>query len=219
MLGLVQADWRQGAASGIGFSITRVRNGWAAELPLTSAQAFLAAGAVGVTMVDLTQHALETAYADLSASEHARVLLFPGDVSKEATAAGYTEATIRKWGQVDVSVQCAGIPMSRKPLLEVELDVFDKVMAVNVRGVFMGMKQSIAAMVASPSGGKGCSVIIISSQLGLEGGFVWWRLLMARIAGLLGLLGVQVRRARPHVRRGAGVRPAGDTRERHLSRA
>ncbi|TXT10549.1 hypothetical protein VHUM_02054 [Vanrija humicola] len=31
------------------------------------------------------------------------------------------------------------------------------------------MKQSIAAMVASPSGGKGCSVIVISSQLGLEG--------------------------------------------------
>ncbi|BGO98709.1 hypothetical protein NBRC10513v2_003103 [Rhodotorula toruloides] len=143
-----------GGASGIGFA---------------SVKAFLAAGALGVTIVDLTSSALSHAVSLLSPSDHSRILTYTGDVSHPSTAAEYVAKTVEKWGRVDVSVQCAGISLPSKNVVDMDVEEFDKTISVNLRGVFLGLQQSLKAMLASPSGGKGCSVVLVSSQLAFDG--------------------------------------------------
>ncbi|GAA6013072.1 hypothetical protein JCM10207_006161 [Rhodosporidiobolus poonsookiae] len=134
-----------GAASGIGLAI---------------AKAFLDTGCLGVTFIDLRQDALSTAVAGLPSE---RVHLVAGDVGDESTASTYVKETLDRWGRLDISVQCAGITMPGTRLVDIEVETFDRIMRVNTRGVFLGMQKSIKAM------GKGGSVIVISSQLGLDG--------------------------------------------------
>ncbi|BGP24003.1 3-alpha(or 20-beta)-hydroxysteroid dehydrogenase [Rhodotorula toruloides] len=143
-----------GGASGIGFATVK---------------AFLAAGALGVTIVDLTSSALSHAVSLLPSSDHSRILTYAGDVSSASTAPAYVAKTVEKWGRVDVSVQCAGISLPSKNVVDMDVDEFDKTISVNLRGVFLGLQESLKAMLASPSGGKGCSVVLVSSQLAFDG--------------------------------------------------
>lgn len=92
-----------------------------------------------------------------------------GDVSQEDTAEKYTQATMDKWGQVDVIVLNAGIEGAWSMIHETPIEEFDRVMSVNARGVFIGLKHGLGAFLKSPSGGKGCSLIVMSSAGGLEG--------------------------------------------------
>ncbi|GAA5994429.1 SDR family NAD(P)-dependent oxidoreductase [Rhodotorula paludigena] len=142
--------------------------GGASGIGLATAKAFLAAGALGVTLVDLKEESLSSAAASLSV-ESSRVLTVAADVSDEAAAASYVRQTVDKWGRLDVSVQCAGISPVTGPVTEMDVAAFDTVIRVNLRGVFLGLQQSLKAMLASPSQGQGCSVVLISSQLGLDG--------------------------------------------------
>lgn len=90
-------------------------------------------------------------------------------MTEEATAVAYTQATVDKWGQVDTVVLNAGIEGAWHMLHETPIEEYDKVMAVNARGVFIGLKQALGAFLRSPSGGKGCSAIVMCSVAGLEG--------------------------------------------------
>jgi NAD(P)-dependent dehydrogenase (short-subunit alcohol dehydrogenase family) len=108
----------QGGASGIG---------------LSTVKAFLAEGARGVTIVDLHEDALSTLRAALPAQDAERVLCVAGDVSEEATVEAYVSQTIDRWGQLDISVQCAGISQKRLPLLNTDVSVLDRIWKVNVR--------------------------------------------------------------------------------------
>ncbi|GAA5986946.1 hypothetical protein JCM10908_000965 [Rhodotorula pacifica] len=144
-----------GAASGIGYATVK---------------AFLEAGAEGVTLVDLSADSLSRAIASLGGAElDARVHTYAGDVSVEGTAEGYVKETLDKWGRVDVSVQCAGIALPGADLVDLKVSDWDRTIAVNLRGVFLGMQQSLKGMLASPSGGQGCAIVLMCSQLGLEG--------------------------------------------------
>jgi NAD(P)-dependent dehydrogenase (short-subunit alcohol dehydrogenase family) len=108
----------QGGASGIG---------------LSTVKAFLAEGARGVTIVDLHQDALSTLRAALPAQDAERVLCVAGHVSEEATVEAYVSQTIDRWGQLDISVQCAGVSQKRLPLLDTDVSVLDRIWKVNVR--------------------------------------------------------------------------------------
>lgn len=116
--------------------------------------------------MDRTQSALDACKSELASD---RLLTFCGDVTDEATAEAYTQATVDKWGQVDIVVLNAGIEGNWHMLHETPMEEYDKVMAVNARGVFIGLKHGLRAFLASPSGGKGCSAIVMCSVAGLEG--------------------------------------------------
>lgn len=74
-----------------------------------------------------------------------------------ATAAGY-------FGRIDVGFNNAGIEVENAPLGECSPETFDKVMAVNVRGVFLGMKYQIRQMLEQADGGH---IINTASAAGL----------------------------------------------------
>lgn len=93
-------------------------------------QAFLAAGAKGITVVDRSPESLKSCVDGLAA---ANVLTVVGDVSEEASVEEYTRQTLDKWGHIDVVVLNAGITGDWHPLHEMPAADFDKVMAVNCR--------------------------------------------------------------------------------------
>ena len=88
------------------------------------------------------------------------------DVSREADAAAMVAAAMDRYGSLDVLYNNAGImPEPDHSVIDTEVAVWDQVMAVNVRGVFLGCKYAIPRMLEQGSG----SVINISSFVALLG--------------------------------------------------
>jgi NAD(P)-dependent dehydrogenase (short-subunit alcohol dehydrogenase family) len=82
------------------------------------------------------------------------------DVTKEAEVAAMFEAAIREFGRVDAVLNVAGIGEAT-PLTSVTMEQYDKVMDVDLRGVLLGMKHGIRAMLDTGGG-----VIINWSSIG-----------------------------------------------------
>jgi NAD(P)-dependent dehydrogenase (short-subunit alcohol dehydrogenase family) len=88
------------------------------------------------------------------------------DVSSEADAAAMVAAARDRYGKVDVLYNNAGVmPELDHSVVDTDVATWDQVMAINVRGVFLGCKYAIPHMVEQGSG----SVINISSFVALLG--------------------------------------------------
>ncbi|HXA70580.1 MAG TPA: glucose 1-dehydrogenase [Stellaceae bacterium] len=85
------------------------------------------------------------------------------DVSDGASVARLVEAVLARFERVDVLVNCAGIG-ANKPFLDTPVELFDRILAVNLRGTFL-MSQAVARRMP-PEGG---SIINIGSISGLRG--------------------------------------------------
>lgn len=90
---------------------------------------------------------------------------FPADVSVEADVAAAITATVAAFGRLDILVNNAGIAGPNKPTHELTEAEWDRVQAVNVKGVFFGTKHAIAPLRAAGGG----SIINLSSIYGLVG--------------------------------------------------
>jgi NAD(P)-dependent dehydrogenase (short-subunit alcohol dehydrogenase family) len=88
------------------------------------------------------------------------------DVSDEASAKAMVDHAIATYGRVDVLYNNAGVmPEADHSVIDTDVATWDQVMAVNVRGVFLGCKYAIPQMVQQGSG----SVINIASFVALLG--------------------------------------------------
>jgi NAD(P)-dependent dehydrogenase (short-subunit alcohol dehydrogenase family) len=87
------------------------------------------------------------------------------DVSKEAEVQSVFGKIQKKFGKIDVLVNNAGISGTNKPTHEVTEEEWDKLMAVDVKGVFFCTKHVIPYMKANHRG----SIINLSSIYGLVG--------------------------------------------------
>jgi NAD(P)-dependent dehydrogenase (short-subunit alcohol dehydrogenase family) len=88
------------------------------------------------------------------------------DVSSESDAAAMVAAARDRYGRVDVLYNNAGVmPELDHSVVDTDVATWDQVMAINVRGVFLGCKYAIPHMVEQGSG----SVINISSFVALLG--------------------------------------------------
>jgi 3-oxoacyl-[acyl-carrier protein] reductase len=74
------------------------------------------------------------------------------DVAQAADNDAVVRQTIARWGRIDVFLANAGVPQFPRPVEEVDEDTFDRIMAVNVKGVFLGAKYALAAMKRQRSG-------------------------------------------------------------------
>lgn len=86
------------------------------------------------------------------------------DVSKPADNEKLMRAAERALGGVDVFVANAGAEGAAAPITDYPIEAFDEVMAVNVRGVFLGLKHAIPALKKRVGG----SIIITSSIGGIK---------------------------------------------------
>ncbi len=88
------------------------------------------------------------------------------DVSDEASARGMVQHAIATYGRVDTLYNNAGImPEADHSVIDTDVPTWDKVMAVNVRGVFLGCKYAIPQMLEQGSG----SIINIASFVAILG--------------------------------------------------
>ena len=116
-----------------------------------------------VVLVDIDPAGLDAAAKKLDAGD--RVLTVKADVTREEDVRRYVDATIERFGRIDVFFNNAGIEGQVAPLEEQPIEMFDKVMAINVRGAYLGLKHVLPHMYKAGSG----SVINTSSIAGLQG--------------------------------------------------
>lgn len=138
---------------------TAVITGGAGSIGLITAQKFLAEGA-SVILVDLKEDALKEAVASLKSD---KVGYIAADVTKSADVQHYAAEAAKRLGKIDIFFNNAGIEGVVKPIEEYPEEVFDKVLAVNVKGVWMGNKYLL------PHLNDGASIIITASVAGLIG--------------------------------------------------
>ncbi|MFN3447251.1 MAG: SDR family NAD(P)-dependent oxidoreductase [Roseococcus sp.] len=139
-----------------------VVTGAAHGLGLDAARGFAREGA-RVLMVDRDPAGHEAAAA-LRAEGH-DVRFRAADVTRAAEVAAYVEAALEAWGAIHCFFNNAGIEGEVKPLIEQEEAVFDAVLAVNVKGVFLGLRHVLPVMVAQGQG----AVVNTASTAGLVG--------------------------------------------------
>ena len=133
--------------------------GGAGSIGRTTAKLFLEQGA-RVMLVDMDEAELKEAIDEL---EGERIKFCVADVSKASDVENYVNETVKEFGKIDVFFNNAGIEGVVKPLVEYPEDVFDKVIAVNVKGVWLGNKYVLPHM------NDGGSIIMTSSVAGLTG--------------------------------------------------
>jgi NAD(P)-dependent dehydrogenase (short-subunit alcohol dehydrogenase family) len=134
-----------GAANGIGAAAARL---------------FIAEGAK-VALIDRDAATLEALCADIGDQAHA----ITADVSDSAAIRGAVEDAASRLGGLDIALLNAGIEGTIDSIEEYPEDNFDQVIAVNLRGVFLGLKHTMPALRAR---GRG-SIVITSSIAGFRG--------------------------------------------------
>jgi cyclopentanol dehydrogenase len=87
------------------------------------------------------------------------------DVTKADDWSNAVDATERRYGRLNVLVNNAGI-LIRKRIEDTTEEDWDRIMAVNVKGIFLGTKAAVPAMRRAGGG----SIVNISSTAGIVGG-------------------------------------------------
>ena len=126
-----------------------------------SAVGFATRGAK-VVVVDHDQAAGEATVGILR-QQGGDAFFIPADVTKSADVQNYVKLALEKYGSIDCFSNNAGIEGSIAPTHQYDEDMFDRVMAVNVKGVFLGMRHVLPVMIKQGSG----AVVNTASVAGL----------------------------------------------------
>ncbi|MBN8956934.1 MAG: SDR family oxidoreductase, partial [Rhizobiales bacterium] len=133
-----------------------VVTGGASGIGLATVRALVESGAT-VTVID------RDALAPDSAQDVSAMTL---DVADPAAVASAFQAVFEKNGRLDILVNCAGTAI-RKPALDVAIEDWDRVVAVNMTGSFLCAREAARVMIAS---GQAGSIVNVASIMGLSGG-------------------------------------------------
>ena len=137
-----------GAAGGIGSAVARR----------------LVADGARVALVDRAPLGVESLAAELGTEA---TLPIVADVTQEDDVASYVRRTVEHFGHVDLLFNNAGIEGHIGAIVDTRLADFDRVLAVNVRGVFLGLREVLRTLQRQGSGG---AIVNTASIAGLRGG-------------------------------------------------
>ena len=118
-----------GAASGIGAA---------------SALAMASEGA-RVLVVDLNETGAKTTVERIEKAG-GQAAAARADVARAADSQAIVEQAVARWGRLDIFYANAGVPQWKTEVEDVEEKIFDQIMAVNVKGVYLGAKYALPVM-------------------------------------------------------------------------
>jgi NAD(P)-dependent dehydrogenase (short-subunit alcohol dehydrogenase family) len=150
--------------SHVGKSI--IVTGGAGAIGFATAQILAAEGA-DVMLVDINGEALEQRGAELR-GRGVEVEAICADCSQEEAVQRYVDAAVRKFGRIDGFFNNAGTEGKLAPTYEYEVAEFDRIIAVNLRSMFLGLRYVLPVMVKQGSGSV-VNTASIASERGLAG--------------------------------------------------
>ncbi len=136
-----------GAGSGIG---------------LATAKAFAEAGA-RVVIAEVNDTAGEEAAREIHAA-HGKCIFVHTDVSNAKSVSTLVARTVSAYGQIDFAINNAGIDPELVPEATWDEQMFDRIVAINLKGVFLCMKYQLAQMTKQGSG----VIVNVASIAGLS---------------------------------------------------
>jgi NAD(P)-dependent dehydrogenase (short-subunit alcohol dehydrogenase family) len=128
-----------------------------------TAKAFASEGAK-LALVDLEMESLETAAKELGLTEE-NYILIAADVTEEEQVRGYVQRTKDYFGKIDVFFNNAGIEGAISLLADYPNEAFDRIINVNLKGVYLGLKYVLRVMKEQSCG----SIVNMASVAGLKG--------------------------------------------------
>jgi len=137
-----------------------VITGGAGDIGFATAKQFVKEGAK-VMLVDINEEALKKCSAEIGENSNYMV----ADVSNEDQVNSYTKKAVELFGKIDIAILNAGITGPYKPMIEYKAKEFDQLMAVNLRGVWLGLKAAVCEMMDTGGG----SITLTSSTNGHQG--------------------------------------------------
>ncbi len=102
---------------------------------------------------------------ELTAAGAAKAVVAIIDVREEAAVAGVVQTAVKQFGRLDIALNNAGIEGPFEPLHEVTSETFDRIISVNLKGVFFGLKHEIRQMLAQGGGG---AILNTASNAGVK---------------------------------------------------
>jgi len=144
---------------------TIIITGAAMGLGLAASKAVALKGA-NLSIVDYNSEALEKAKAEIqSVAPTSKIITIVADVSDEQAVKNYVDKTVEEFGRIDGFYNNAGIEGKQAPLVDYDINVFKKVIDINLMGVYYGLKYVIPVM-QKQGGGK---IVNVASVGGIRG--------------------------------------------------
>ncbi|KAK7943344.1 short-chain dehydrogenase [Apiospora aurea] len=168
-----------------------------------------------LSLVDISAEALDRAAAKLSEvlgqgadddAQSRRILSIRADRTEEAEVQDYTDRTIQKFGRLDCAFLNAGVSYGSTSSFDTQVEDYERLMRVNVRSAFLGLKHAACAMRDANRSPGGGSIVLTSSVAGLRGtpGLIAYSAAKFALRGLaltaaaeLGPLGIRVNTVHP----------------------
>ncbi len=104
-----------------------------------------------VAVVDVREEAAKATAQEIERAG-GQALALRADVSRAADNQAAVEQTVARWGRLDIFYANAGVPERPTPVEDVDEATFDRIMAVNVKGPFLGVKFAAPIMKRQRSG-------------------------------------------------------------------
>lgn len=139
-----------GAAMGLGFAAAEELANLGANLVLVD---------YNEEQLNKSKDDLQTKYPD------AKYLTVVADVSNEEAVKKYVDLTVQEFGKIDAFYNNAGIEGKQAPLTEYDVNIFKKVVDINLMGVYYGMRYVIPEM----QKGGGGRIVNVASVGGIRG--------------------------------------------------
>jgi NAD(P)-dependent dehydrogenase (short-subunit alcohol dehydrogenase family) len=170
----------------------------------------LAEAGASVLIGDLDQDLARTTAAALSKSYGARVVSTYMDVTDRASVVAVADFAVGELGGIDIWVNNAGVyPLV--PLLEMSDAAWDKVMDVNLRGLFSGSREAARRMIAADRGGVIINVASIAGFRGIAPGLAAYATSKHGVRGATRQMALELA---PHRIRVLGIAPTTCATER-----
>ena len=119
-----------------------VITGGSGGLGVAAAKLFVEEGAK-VVIVAINEDALKTAVKDIN---HENISYVVSDVTQPEQVQNFVNVAVERHGKIDVFLANAGIEGKMDEIINTPVEMFDQVIAVNVRGVWLGLKYVMPVM-------------------------------------------------------------------------